>query len=178
LIWVHAATAAIITVGDHDILADAVTPIQIMIEREENDPEIAGIDLAVQVADGTSGPTIGMIDLATGTPFETNNFGGSLDSGSDPRHAFWGIITDTGTVSIPESGLLATVYLDAAGLFSGTFDIALTSVLGVDTQLYDELGNPVPLNQGQPITGSVTLVVPEPASLFIWLALMLLIRRN
>lgn len=159
--------AAIITVGDHEVLADRVTPIQILIEREAGDPEMVGMDLAMMIS-GDDGPTLGAIDLVTATPFEGHHVGGSTDQGSDARHAFWGVITASGSVPIPDTAVLATVEIDATGIYSGTFDLHLTSVLGVDTLIYDADLNPVVLNQGQPITGSVSVVIPEPAT-FMWL---------
>lgn len=161
------AQAAIIVVGDHQIAPNAVTPIEIVIEPEAGDPEIAAVDFAMQIGDGITGPTIGQVDLETGTPFDGHNVGGSSDKGSLPRQAFWEIITDVGTVPVPSSGILATVEIDTTGITGGTYAVKLTSVSGISTEILDGLNSPVSLNQGQEITGSVT-IIPEPVSLFTW----------
>lgn len=169
--WGGAAQAAMITVGDHAIAPNVVTPITILVEAEAGDPQIAAVDFAIQISDGVTGPTIGQVDLETGTAFASNNIGGSNDKGSLPRQAFWEIITDTGTVPIPSPGILATVQIDATGISSGTYEVRLTSVQGVNTQFFDGQINSVPLNQGEEIIGSVT-IVPEPAALLAWGALI------
>jgi hypothetical protein len=176
LILTEAAGAAIIIVGNHDIPPDAVTPIQVVIEREPDDPDIAGMDFAIEIGDAEVGPTIGVVDLVSGTPFESNNLGGSIDQGSAPRQAFWGVVTESGTVPIPVSGVLATIQIDATGITTGTFDLRLTSVLGADTRIYDGQLNPLSLNQAQAITGSVRVVIPEPAGLGVLIGLSILFR--
>jgi hypothetical protein len=156
---------AIIVVGDHRIVPDGLSQVPIFIERTEGDRDLLGIELAIQIGDGTSGPTIGNVDLVTETIFESNNTG-SRDKGSLPRQAFWETTTATGAVPIPESGLLATVEIDARGWTAGNFDLSLTSVLGASTVLYDDRANVVPPNNGAEIKGSVT-IVPEPSGLLI-----------
>lgn len=167
------AHGAIITVGNHEVPGGTVTPIQIRIEREASDPAIVGMDLAIAI-EGDGGLALGVIDLVTDTPFAGNYEAGGIDQGSDPRHAFWGIITASGGVPIGDSDVLATVEIDATGVRSGTFDLRLTSVLGVDTQIYGADLSLVTLNQGQPITGTVNVFVPEPASI-AWITLVVIL---
>ncbi len=176
LLLTDAAGAAIIIVGNHTIPPDAVTPIQVIIEREPDDPDIAGMDFAIEIGDAEAGPTIVGVDLVSDTPFDGNNLGGSIDQGSAPRQAFWGVVTESGTVPIPVSGVLATIQIDATGITTGTFDLRMTSVLGADTRIYDGELIPLTLNQGQAITGSVRVVIPEPARLGVLIGLSILFR--
>ena len=81
--WASTTVGAILEVGHHFIAPDEVSRIVIMIAREAGDPDIDGLNLAVQIADGTFGPAIGPIDLETGTIFAANNTA-SNDQGSAP----------------------------------------------------------------------------------------------
>ncbi len=165
----HTGHAAMIVVGDHEVAAGGQALIPVMIQRQDGDPDLAGVQLAIQISDGTSGPTIGVVDLITGTIFATNHTG-SRDKGSLSRQAFWETTTATGAVQIPSAGVLATIEIDTSGLTSGTFDLTLTSVMGTSTVLLDALANTVVPNQGQEIHGSVT-IVPEPTSVWVWAGL-------
>ena len=153
--------AATIVVGDHAVTPNDKTFVPIMIQREDGDPNLLGVELAIQTGDGLLGPTIGTVDLVTGTIFADNHTG-SRDKGSLPRQAFWETTTAAGAIAIPPAGLLARIEIDASGLTSGTYDLTLTTVLGQSTVLFDEMANVVVPNNGEPIKGSIT-IVPEPS---------------
>jgi hypothetical protein len=155
-----ALRAATITVGDQVVVAQGLALVPIMIQRQEGDPDLMGIELALQIGDGTAGPEIGLVDLVTGTIFQDNNTG-SRDKGSLPRQAFWETTTASGSVPIPSQSLLATVQILTGEATSGQFDLALTSVLGQSTVLFDEAANVVLPNGGAEITARVTFI-PEP----------------
>lgn len=168
--------AAIITVGDHDIAPDAITEIQILIERELTDPDLFGVSLALQITEGTvlSGPAIESVDMISGTIFAANNNGGQ-DVGSNldpPQHAFWEVQVDNNLLvplTIPANGLLATVRVNAIGLTERqTYNLTASSFLanGVTTQslLIDNNADPV-----VPMVNDGTITVtPEPFALTLW----------
>ena len=122
---------ATVVAGERDELAIAV----------KGGAEIAGLDLAAEVNDGTSGPTIPAVDLESGTVFAGNHTG-QTDNGSTPRRKFLSITTATGSVSA--DGRLATLTVDARGLTAGeTFALALANVAGESTALSDATGRSV-----------------------------------
>ncbi len=179
LFWVLCQTGAVhgamIFLGVQEVAQDGKTLIPVMIQHEVGDPQLAGVQLAMQISDGTVGPKIGAVDLVTGTIFESNHTG-SRDKGSLPRQAFWETTTAAGTVPIPATGVLATIEVDTTGLKSGAFVLKLTSVLGASTVLFDGLANPVIPNNGQEIEGTLT-VVPEPTGLLMCVGLGIVLWR-
>jgi len=173
-VFVARSQAAIITVGSHDIAPNTITDIQILIEREVTDPDVIGVSMALQVTEGTAlaGPAIESIDLINGTLFAANNDGGT-DNGSNldpPQHAFREVLTgDLSSIPIPQSGLLATVRIDATGFTErATYNLTVSSFIAngspVETSLIDTLGDPVTPTVND---GTIT-ITPEPATFTLW----------
>ncbi len=129
--------------------------------------EVQGLEFNVCIGGGTQGPIFEDVDILTGTIFEGNNTGINPGSYINPRCAYQGTTTSSGTVIA--DGLLATLTIDTTGLFSGEYSLSLidtpegkTNFAGVDVDIVDGL-----------------IVVPEPASLMILLVgSSLLIRRR
>lgn len=129
--------------------------------------EVQGLEFNVCIGGGTQGPIFEDVDILTGTIFEGNNTGINPGSYINPRCAYQGTTTSSGTVVA--DGLLATLTIDTTGLFSGEYTLSLintpegkTNFAGVDVDIVDGL-----------------IVVPEPASLMILLVgSSLLIRRQ
>ena len=79
-------------------------------------------------------------------------------------------------MAIAASGLLATIELDATGLFGGTFDLTMSEVPGAPTELLRIVGQDVEAIGLTVNDGRVT-VIPEPAGLGVF-ALAPLFRRR
>ena len=150
--------AAVIDVGVHNIGPNTITSVPISIRPQSGDPSIAGMNLAVQIGDGTGGPVIKSVNLDSNTLFDGNNTG-SIDQGSLSRQAFWRITTATGAVPVID-GIIATLEIDATGLTEGSFALTLSSVLGAPTELLSPSATPIDLtvNDGQ------INIIPEPTS--------------
>lgn len=75
LLWVSTSQASlIVNAGDHQLQPN--TPAQQVKIQVTGGDSIAGLNLYLQVGDGTTGPQITGIDLLDGTIFEgTANFG-------------------------------------------------------------------------------------------------------
>lgn len=154
-----ALEAAVIDVGVHNIAANVVTSIPISIRSQEgSDPHVAGMNIAIQIGDGSSGPVIKSVNLDSDTIFDGNNTG-STNQGSLDRQAFWGITTAAGSIPITD-GLIATIEVDAAGLTEGSFALTLSSVLGAPTELLDTSASPIGL---MVVDGQIN-IVPEPGT--------------
>lgn len=174
LILATAAQAAIILVGDHEVQSDSLSTIQIRVQGQPDDPEILGVNLAVEIAGQTPLPVIADVDLITNTIFATSNIG-NLDQGSDAQHAFFGTAVNVGgsPVTLPPEGLLATIQINTASVPpGGTFNLVLSSVLGVSTELLDTTASAIPLS----ITdGRISVAeIPEPATAGPLLAIFLI----
>jgi len=138
---VEGLVTLLIDASDHRIVADrAGQEIEILVA---GGGDVAGLDLALQMADGTSGPLVTDVDLETGTIFANNN-SGQTDNGSTDRRKFFSITTSSGTVTA--EGLLATLTLDTTGITEeGEYTFTLTDVLGSDTQLLDAAAASLPV---------------------------------
>ena len=162
LVLAGAASAAVVTVGDHNIQAAAGQTIAISVTGGD---ATAGANVVAQLADAFTGPTITDIDLETGTIFASNNTGQVLTLGGalPPQYGLCDIMTASGTVSA--DGLLVTVTLDATGLTLGTtYALKLAATLdGVGTMLLDTAGGSI----GATVCDGSVTIVPEPATMLL-----------
>ena len=129
---------------------------------------LGGLNFALQIGDGTSGPVIEGINLGAGSSVFAG--GTQTDQGSDSWHAFFGI--DVGTpVSLPASSstLLARVTFSTVGLSasSQSWALSLNNVGGNDPVLNATHYVTEPGNNSRTldsiVNGTLT-VVPEPAA--------------
>ncbi|MBX2851211.1 MAG: PEP-CTERM sorting domain-containing protein [Phycisphaeraceae bacterium] len=134
---------------------------------------VEGINLFLEVGDGSSGPTITSVDLLTGTLFDGNNFGQNSLGPVSSRQAAEGTLTSAGTVNA--DGLLARVVFDTTGITDGTFDLNLDTSIGT-TSFLDTVGGNIATN----LTSGTLNIVPEPTSLALLGigSLMLVARRK
>ncbi|MCE5269473.1 MAG: PEP-CTERM sorting domain-containing protein [Planctomycetaceae bacterium] len=154
LIASQALATPVITVGDHLLQPNqANQAVTISVTGTEY---VHGVNLYLQVGDGTAGPTIQSWDILTGTIFA-----GATPGQFDNRASSWTILTDT-YVSNPNgvlgNGLLATVYIDTTGFTSGTWAFAADFNYEGSQNTTDFVGDPATI-----VNGSIG-VVPEPAS--------------
>ncbi len=115
-----------------------------------------------QVADGgpeasefgghIAGPKISSINVTTGTIFSGNNTGENGSRSVLPQ--FYDAETTTNSLTVPASGLLATVTVDTTGFQSGTFPFLLAGTLLGDS---DFSGIAASITNG-----TLTIAVPEP----------------
>jgi hypothetical protein len=170
------AQAAVVTVGDHFLLANM--PNQTITIPITGTEQVAGEDFFAQIGDGgtfnngsNTRPVFSSVDIINGTIFAADNVGAQGDPGGTPPGSnaghplIWvdGTVTAGGTV--PASGVLATLRIDTTGLNSGTFPLELTGVAnslgGFNTTLRNDNGDPIPLTVNN---GSIIVVVPEPGA--------------
>ena len=161
-----ASATPIITVGSHDLLPDkANQPVDINVTGGDLVP---GLNLYLQVNDGTSGPTIQSIDVLSGTIFDGNNTGESSGAlGGNASLPYWNgyatTTTSNGTVSA--DGLLATVMIDTTGLTAGMWSLDVDFDYGTSRYTSD-FTSFVPATL---VNGSIN-IVPEPGSLLLLLS--------
>ena len=155
-----------IVVGNTDILAAADQAVTINVTGGD---AIGGAKIVVEVAAYASGPPVNYsvdpnysVDLETGTIFASNNTGQLITQyGTAPAWATCDIMTATGTVSA--NGKLATIYIDASGLTVGNvYALKLNSSFGGPSKFYDANAA---LMTASITDGTVTIVIPEPATL-------------
>jgi len=146
--------------------------VQVMVSGAE---AIAGMTLAVQVADGgpgsvtqglIDGPDITAIDLLAGSIFGANNEGVD-DPGSYPQFALRSVTTHPdSTISLTgQPSLLATLTLSTVGVGPGTYALLLGGVpaaLG-SSEFYDTTGETITPTI---VNGTLT-IVPEPSTLLL-----------
>ena len=166
------AQAAIITVGNHEIAPDTFTDIQILIELEPADTNIIGVALDLQVSQGAvvTGPTIDIIDLTTGTVFETNNDGGATTTGEAPPQQAFGDISTGDLSALPiQNGVLATIRINAAGLTEpATYNLIASAFdPNAGTTLLALIGNDIESVIPTVNDGTLT-ITPEPTTLAVW----------
>jgi hypothetical protein len=136
---------------------------------------IAGMTLAVQVADGgpgpitqglIDGPDITAIDLLTGGIFGPNNEGVD-DPGSYPQFALRSVTTlaDTTIPLSSQPSLLGMLTLSTVGVAPGTYALLLGGVPAAlsSTEFYTSTGAPITPTF---INGALT-IVPEPSTLLL-----------
>jgi hypothetical protein len=158
-------------VGTQDIRPNSPNQtLDFFVNNTGSDVQVTGLNFNIQIADGglgaggsVSGPAITAVDLASGTPFATDNSGPTND-GSAPQAAFWSVTTSSGTVALPGGALtkIASVTIDSTGFGTPgmTWDLILGNTIGGPTQYVDPIGNPINIG----ITdGTLRLAaVPEP----------------
>jgi hypothetical protein len=123
---------------------------------------VNSVRVGAQIGDGlgAAGPTFQSVDILTGTIFADDNFGQTQ------------VVTDgyvsASTLSFSDvsaSGLLATFTVDTTGVTDGSYEFRLDNTIADDTVF----------NQGAivPVVANGTLlVVPEPASGVVALAIL------
>lgn len=161
-----AASAATpsIDAGTHDLLAEtAGQQVQLFVTGGD---AVEGVNLYIQVGDGTAGPRITSVDLLTGTLFGAEANLGEIDLGSlNDRQIGVGTLLITG--SIPADGLLATLTLDTTGVAANTsWDLLLDPVALGTTDFGFVSAN---------LTNGSLNVIPEPTSLAMLLGAATLI---
>ena len=167
--------AAMIIVGHHEILPDAISFVEIQIEREAGDPDVFGGVLALQIGDGVTGPMIKSVSLTAGTIFDGHALS-STNPTPDSRQVFPDVEL-MAPMSLPDSGVLAIVEIDATGITSGTFDLVANEVtVSINqfsstqvTEFFDSNVNSVPLTV-QNGTVSIAVPIPEPSSALLLLS--------
>ena len=161
-----------IDVGHHTLqpnLADQV--ILITFENTGAPIEVGGLDVGIQVGDGTSGPrllpTDGAVDLETGTVFDGNTLGGTqADAANSPWEQFYTIVYNSFGPDVPEltstlvtdgHNLVASVQVDTTGLFAGSWPLLLSNNNVADSLYYTAAGEPIVT-----FVSNGSLTVPEP----------------
>jgi hypothetical protein len=175
VVGTSSSSRAITVTAPADVLLQKNTAgqtLQIMVSGVE---EIAGLSLAVQIADGgpgpvtqglIDGPDITNVDLLGSAIFGANNEGVD-DVGSFPQLARRSVLTQPNT-TIPLSNqpaLLATITLSTVGVAPGTYALILGGIPAAlsNTEFFSAAGDTlVPTF----VNGSVT-VVPEPSSVML-----------
>ncbi len=159
-----------LNVGNISLLPN--TPGQVvsfsLINSDLTGISVESFEFNLQVADGGPGvggvivaPTITTVDLATGTIFSPNNTG-TQNNGLAPQMAAYGIVTSSGTVSIPVgSSQIASVTFDTTGFSTGVWPLLMSSATFNGTTRYintipSEIIT-IPL-----ITDGTLTVIPEP----------------
>ncbi|MEM8494862.1 MAG: hypothetical protein AAF916_03485 [Planctomycetota bacterium] len=121
---------------------------------------IIGDDDPVNTADGA--PVFTTSSAVTGTVFETNNLLDGDPSGVvAPQAVFHSVITDSGFV--PDTGLLATIWLDTTGITSGRFPLRFQLPPDDESALFFDFSN----DETATFVDSeirMLVVIPEPAS--------------
>jgi len=129
---------------------------------------VTGVDLALQIGDGSTGPLITSVDLwqAGDLMLFPNNTGSQGEAVLLPDgNSFSGISTSSGSVAA--TGTLAHITISTVGIFSGSFPVSLfNSVQGLPTDMppFDDITNAVPF-----IVDGVLNIVPEPSSVVLGL---------
>jgi len=174
LLCLTAVSQAAITIvaGSHNLQPNmAGQQIQILIMSNSNDPA-QGMDLNVQIGGTAAGPaTAGTTPvfqnvttadiLGPGNIWGSNHAGETADNSFDPTIAQYSIVTNSGTVPVPPSAVLATIMVNTTGITGGVFTLAVGPNQFAGTS--DMAGGPVPAGT---VDGSIT-VVPEPTSVVL-----------
>ena len=179
-----ASAAAIVTPSTTVLFANSASQsFSILIAGTD---QIGGSDLWVQIGDGgpdnagtTVAPKIVSVNMTAGTIFASNNTGEnftpSIDLTPDGLIAF-DQVNATGTSTLLDSGILATITMSTVGFAPGTtFTVRLGNVGAVatgnaeNTDIFAPGGALFPLTEpgvGVDPAATITLVsaVPEPAS--------------
>jgi hypothetical protein len=178
--------AVVVTAGTSTLLANS--PSQSFTVLVTGTDQIGGSDLWVQIGDGgvdnggtTTGPKILSINMTTGTIFSADNTGENFTPSMDldPKGLFaFDQVNATGTSSVLDTGVLATVTVDTVGYAPGTnftvsFGNVATNATGApeDTDFFNPAGTTyfaaTEPGVGTDPAATITLVgasVPEPAS--------------
>ncbi|MDY7010416.1 MAG: PEP-CTERM sorting domain-containing protein [Planctomycetota bacterium] len=119
---------------------------------------VQGLEFNVRIGGGTSGPIFEDVDILTGTIFDGNNTGVNPGSYINPRDAYLGTTTVSG--SALTDGLLATLTIDTTGLFEGQYSLSLIDTLEGRTNFAGVSAD---------ITDGSIIIIPEPTSLVLML---------
>jgi hypothetical protein len=164
----QASATPIITVGSHDLLPNTANQWVNIFSSDDGTGSnlVQGINLYLQVGDGTAGPEIQAIDVLAGTIFATTGWQSSGALGGSYSLPYWNGYGTTGFLSggsVADNGLLATVKIDTTGFTAGTWNLSADFDYGVDYYASDFAGvTPTFRN------GSIS-IVPEPAGLLLLL---------
>jgi len=156
----------------------------VFIQNEGGPVEVTGIGFNIQVADGgpeagglIDGPAIMLVDVITGTIFESNNNGVSGTGSILPQVYERGTMTvrpapgENESVVVIGTGRwkIARVTLDTTGFDSGTYALTLNTLNSPTKFTMPDADDMIPIL----IEGSVT-VVPEPGGWALGTGMMLL----
>jgi hypothetical protein len=129
---------------------------------------IFGLNFALQIGDGASGPQVDSISLSAGNSIFSSYAANQVDQGSNRRILFFGIDSGDATLTLPGSSstLIARLTLDTTGLdaASGPWTISASGAgpLNSATEFVLSDGSSRPID----IFGGGTLaIVPEPSDL-------------
>jgi hypothetical protein len=162
LVCSQAMADPIIQVGDHNLLAN--TPGQALTISVTGGDLVEGLNLYLQIDDENTGPKIQSIDVLTGTIFQGNNTGQTVqalnETGDLPYWMGYATVT-TASGNVAANGLLATVIVDTTGFTSGTWSLNANFNYGGDP--YQSDFGPMLATS---LNGSIT-IVPEPGTLVL-----------
>ena len=167
-----------IDVGTHQ-LQPGLSHQPVAIYVSGGDP-VEGLNIYAQIGNGTddlAAPVIESIDITgAGHVFGSNN-NGPVIGDAYPHEMSVSTVTLSGTVSA--SGKLATLYIDTTGYSSGTWSLILGNYTAQSAAEFDKSTSDFAGLPAQITDGSITIAVPEPASLAVLgLAASILVRRH
>jgi hypothetical protein len=143
--------------------------VDLIIQNTDSNPldNIFGLNFALQIADGASGPQVNGVSLYFGNSIFSSYSANQIDQGSTTRSVFYGIDAGGTPVSLPaqSSTLLARLTFDTTGVSgpSGPYAIAASDVGPIHSSTSYVLigGSTRPIDTL--LNGTIT-IVPEPTS--------------
>ena len=167
-----AGAAPTLDAGDHELAFN--TSGQLVELFVTGGDLVDGLDLILEVGDGTEGPLITSVDLKTGTIFASAEY---IETAVVPPPGRLTRTTVDGVTDVAATGKVANVTFDTTGIEPGDYPFELVAVIPeVDTFSTTFLRNGAPVETTL-VSGTLT-VLPEPSALgFLGIAGLLLARR-
>lgn len=125
---------------------------------------VRGFDLAIQVANGASGPTLTLstdnFTSTSGTIFPASRTSVGPDGSNSPRLQFWSTVVSSTPYPALSTGnnKVATLTFDTTGLNSGSFPISVVGTDFGDSGFLDQAGDPLNVTFSN---GTALVAVPE-----------------
>jgi len=162
---VSEAGLILIVVGDHSLLPNtAGQQVLINVQGEEGNEFVQGLNLNMQIGDGTAGPVFQDVNIVDGTIFDGNH-NLPVHVADQPWVQVWTVTTATG--SVLANGLLAALTIATTGIDSGTWALTLKDDASVPPWSTTFPGNNPPSNEFIPsiTNGSLQIAgVPAPST--------------
>lgn len=148
--------ALVVSPGDWTLLPNQ--PNQQISVAISGSGSVTNASIILQITGSGTRPTFSAANIITGTIFASNNTGSPQYDLSAPQLAYADVATLSGTVD--GNGTIATFTVDTTGVLSGDFPVKLTG-----TAWGNSVVGTFPATGVSFSDGSITVAVPEPASL-------------
>lgn len=149
-----ASAALVVSAGDWELLPN--TPNQPITIQISGTGQVTNATVVIEIGNGSPMPSITGGDIVDGTIFASNNSGAPSYDFTDSTVAYLDVATNSGTVAVTGTQILATLVISTVDVFEGSFPLKL-----IGTAYGDSVVGTEPTVDVSFVDGQIT-IVPEP----------------